>query len=617
MSSTDPITIQIIARDAASRVIQQVDTDVKQLGTDARTAGSGMSEGMGKGEEGLKALVHTGEIAGVSLRDFHHIAGAAITGVQSALSAMGEHADKSTEEMIKLADAGVKVATGFMFFGPVGALIEAVGLAIGYVVGRIQEVEAQKEALHTALVAPFEDAKKAMDEFAKEDPLKVIAMSLHMSTDELKKFLEETRPAGAEMVKAFEDAGEKVAEFKAQLVPAQAKLDELIQYGKDHPLAMDSTIYQAALRDAQNEVDKLKQYISAWSDAQDQANGKIQSTTSFIENATPRWKEYGDAVKAAFGVIADPSFDAGARKAADADAYLRAEFFRLNPAARTAAQSLDEVNAKADKLAQQGLAAATSAANTLSNALKGIVEGVLGGTDVSPADQKRLDLQKRQAEIQNQMNGNVGPATQRRLESENALIQKQIGELGPYAEKWNETDRRLKAVLNGTPITAYGQAWASMMEGIQKTTGWGLGTIEAKIADFSIFADEKFLNSGIINWDAMVGDVKDAVDRIIGKYNVVKMGVQKYLSSPEGKLQLPKLMEALGITDPKQAEKQVAQMMSGVSAGIQQGMPSGVSTTFDANTTAATKKVKEYQVLLDAAKKPIKTEVDLVFGAGW
>ncbi|MGB8644996.1 MAG: hypothetical protein WCF84_07145, partial [Anaerolineae bacterium] len=42
-----------------------------------------------------------------------------------------------------------------------------------------------------------------------------------------------------------------------------------------------------------------------------------------------------------------------------------------------------------------------------------------------------------------------------------------------------------------------------------------------------------------------------------------------------------------------------------------------VSTTFDANTTAATKKVKEYQVLLDAAKKPIKTEVDLVFGAGW
>lgn len=117
-------------------------------------------------------------------------------------------------------------------------------------------------------------------------------------------------------------------------------------------------------------------------------------------------------------------------------------------------------------------------------------------------------------------------------------------------DSWAEFELRLRAKLTGTntALRAWGPEFEETLKQVQERTGLTLEQIEKKFGDFSLFADKGLLKiPGLIDWDSLVGDTAEAVNKIIGKYNLVMAGVDAYLSSPEAAAQLPDLAKALGI----------------------------------------------------------------------
>jgi len=90
--------------------------------------------------------------------------------------------------------------------------------------------------------------------------------------------------------------------------------------------------------------------------------------------------------------------------------------------------------------------------------------------------------------------------------------------LGRYVDKWDEFARRADAIAKGTNPLQYGADWAKMFGSL------GLSAEDAakKFRDFSLFADPKNLELGLINFDAMSASVETQIDQMIGKFNFMQ-----------------------------------------------------------------------------------------------
>src|SRR5574341_4861 len=151
-ANPNALTIEILAKDSSAGVIGQTTQNLKKLGEEAKGTGQQLEEHSKRGEKGLRSLFHTAEIGGVRMRDMRHVAVGAIAGVEFALASMGDKADKTTQETIKLAQTGTHLALAFAFGGPIG-----VGLAgLGILFGALAEHEA-------AVTKPSRDVVEALN----------------------------------------------------------------------------------------------------------------------------------------------------------------------------------------------------------------------------------------------------------------------------------------------------------------------------------------------------------------------------------------------------------------------------------------------------------------------
>lgn len=154
---------------------------------------------------------------------------------------------------------------------------------------------------------------------------------------------------------------------------------------------------------------------------------------------------------------------------------------------------------------------------------------------------------------------------------------------GKYADKWDEFRRRLDAVATGTDPNKFGKAFSEAFKGL------GLSAEEAskKFKDFSLFADPK--NLKLIDMGAVIADVKEQIQGMIGKANVMKEAMGKVWDSLS-----PQERGALGAQGIKSASDALAAI----------GDPTGASSAQKhiADITKQIKDIPNHTVMLDVDK---------------
>jgi hypothetical protein len=261
-------------------------------------------------------------------------------------------------------------------------------------------------------------------------------------------------------------------------------------------------------------------------------------------------------------------------------------------------QTLDEYNEKWDRLAKEGLANAEAAAartraalERLHGVIRGAVEQALTPTVVTAEDLA-------------------------------------AAEMGTYVTKWDEWRRQLDAVRTGTVADerAWGAEFTSILQQVQQKTGLSLDAISEKYKDFSLFANKDLLKiPGLIDWSTIVGDTQQAIDSIIGKYNLVTEGVAQYLASPAAAAQLPQLKLALGLdadVSTAQVQGALTEALGGITQTSATGAAAQVKATVGLETSTALTAARGIQTAIanipaSVKGSVVKTIVDLQKSATW
>ncbi len=115
--------------------------------------------------------------------------------------------------------------------------------------------------------------------------------------------------------------------------------------------------------------------------------------------------------------------------------------------------------------------------------------------------------------------------------------------LGHYADKWDETVRRLKT----GNIDQYGAEFAARI----RELGIPLEDIIRKFQNFSLFAGGK--NMGLLNFDALTDMVSEQIDAILGKSEVMEKAFAKVWSNLSEDQR--KALEKLGYTKLSDLDK--------------------------------------------------------------
>ncbi len=91
---------------------------------------------------------------------------------------------------------------------------------------------------------------------------------------------------------------------------------------------------------------------------------------------------------------------------------------------------------------------------------------------------------------------------------------------GRYIDKWDEARRRLEAIAQGTPITAYGEQFAAAFNKLGMSAQYAAGAFK----DFSLFSDPRgmafFSETG--GMDALIQDAIDKLEQFVGKEQLMK-----------------------------------------------------------------------------------------------
>ncbi|HZQ08602.1 MAG TPA: hypothetical protein VFD70_18615, partial [Anaerolineae bacterium] len=113
------------------------------------------------------------------------------------------------------------------------------------------------------------------------------------------------------------------------------------------------------------------------------------------------------------------------------------------------------------------------------NVVKSIAASVLKPTEVTEAEQKRMQLQAQLAKIQQRLNNdNLGPQQSRILQQQATDIQNALNVMGPYVDQWDEYARRLEAIKAAAQEGVVNPDWAKMIppdilaQGTQAIYAW-------------------------------------------------------------------------------------------------------------------------------------------------
>lgn len=525
---TTPIQLVILARDESAKVLQGTVANFDNLGRAAVRAGDSLARGSASAGQWRTAITGLGSEATRAL-------GSVSAEAQNAASA--------------ISGIGGAVAS----FSAVGLVIAAAGFALK----AFNESAAQAQQRVANVQKPFEDLKnslRAMD----ATPLDRIAANANMSSDTMRKLAESSEAVRGALM-AVAEAQERVATAseRARIVAeAQSQTygmlnDNADKYGVSiqglwATLTSAPQFFGGMFTAIQQGVGITGNFNAVLSDL-DEKQIKAEHSAAAL---AVRLKQEADAAAMATSHSAEYAAQLertialtvgnanAAASLAQAEATVDGWMGRLgagnaayNEMQKRGTAYTDEYNAANQRLAEQGLARARAAMQQLMSTLRGVIEGVLQATSVTEED--------------------MGAAA-----------------LGNYVDKWDEFRRRLDAVASGTDVKKFGAQFEQMFNKL------GMSAEEAarKFKDFSLFANPA--NLQLINWDAVVGSTQEAIDSIIGKYNVVTAGVKAYLSSDAAKTQLPQLKLALGL-DASATAADLQESLTGALGGITGGGANG------------------------------------------
>lgn len=550
---------------AVSTSLASVDAQAKKLGTDLnKDLTAGLTAGISDAEVNLGQFAHS-EAFGLSRREFTHLSGAAT----EAFRVVGDVAGQSSKQLTGVVSAVSGIVSAFSFGGELGAGIAAVGVVVAGVTALL-EAQAQAEAAAQAAIAAheaelrssFESTKASLEGLIHPDPFAALALSIGITSDRLKTLATDSAGARDNMERlTTTQAG--IAVLKDRIASITTSLREMKEQASKIEV-VDPQSADAA-RDLADKIAQAESMLRVYTDALAGARVAEAGLTEQIQGTnTELINQAADAAAAAQAVrdlgSAGGSVGVGVEMshALETNRYLLDQFWALNPAAKTAGQSLDQFNTKQDaadaaakKLAEDGLAKERAAYQALTAAIKGAVEAAVTPTTVTDADKKATAA-------------------------------------GTYKDKWDEFRREVEAVATGTPLGAYGPKFEAALTALRTKTGLTLDQISTKFKDFSLFADKS--NLQLINWDAVVGSTADAIQSIIGKFNVVSAGVEAYMNSDEGKAQLPQLKLALGLsvdTSTADVQKALTGALGGITATPQTVNADALGKSMGASATSS------------------------------
>ncbi len=638
------LEIRIIAKDGATQIIRGVTTSLDGLGASAQRNGILLANATGKEiafkdlSNNAKSVVkdldnvgaatkRTNEQISLSKQQFGQLAAAGV----AAFSLLDRAIGNTDNQVAKLASGAMQIALGFAAGGPIGAAIAGLGVGVGLLIEHLNAAEAAAQKARAEMVAPFEDARKAID--ALNPPVDELVASLEKTLGVSRQTAENMADAARqsetyrESLRATMDLQQAAIEKQNELNrvmsqpprgggraggpdPAQvaayrervqelAAAQEELAIKSEHAataaiihanaeqqraVAMQYALFAAqqtaaAMGDTRREAIEAAQGISQYELAQIQADNVMRkfadgtiglgTALTALGNIVGLTAQQVDAYRqklmeasVASRALSDASNMAGMRftdesRAADANAVKVAQW-------NTQMERLHEKQVQAQADAAKAVAAnekLRASYQQLVNALRNIVASVMQPTSVTDEDM-------------------------------------QAAAMGKYVDKWDEWRRRLEAAMTGTNVAAqsWGAKFSAQLAEVQQRTGMSLEQIDKAFKNFSLFADKR--NLKLINWDVVVGDTQDAINAIIGKYNVVTAGVEAYLASDAAKEQLPQLKLALGL-DVSASEQDVKDALTGALGGISgTGEKATVKTSLTLDTTGAKGQANEAQKLI-------------------
>lgn len=552
------LEIKLIARDGATQIIRGVSTSLDGLEGSAKRAGIALANSAGK-EIAFKELVGdagkldrsvkaTTETVSLSRREFSALA---VTGV-AAFNQIMASAGQTDDRVSKLAQGIANIGIGFAFGGPIGAGIAALGMAVGFVIDEIHRADAAAAQAKADLVAPFEAAKKSLDD---------LAPSTDTFAANLQKILS-VSPATAQSIEnlakadaTYRDSLKQTIDLQEQVISKQNDLDA-IQAARD-------TLQAGAGLSGWEAIAHVPAELQAYLTLLQHRAGTNQALEDTTKNLTDALDEL--AIKSEHAATA-------ARIHADAEKERATELDYAAAAARRLADALGDTRKESigERRGDMRSLAEYKTEQAWGDKVFIPGRGWVSQAQLNRETKAQQEWLAQQKQFMSQLRGlveSVLTPTSVTAEDMQATL------LGTYEDKWDEFRRRLEAVSTGTDPSQFGDKFQQMFKAL------GLSADEAarKFQNFSLFANPA--NLKLIDWEAVVGSTAEAVDSIIGKYNAVSEGVKQYLASDAAKAQMPDLKMALGL-DPTAAAQDVQQALTGAMGGITGGGAEGKPSTF-------------------------------------
>lgn len=601
------IEIRIIAKDGATQIIRGVSTSLDGLEGSAKRAGIALANSSGK-EIAFKELIGdagkldrtvkaTAETVSLSRREFSALA---VTGV-AAFNQIMASAGQTDDRVSKLAQGIANIGIGFAFGGPIGAGIAALGMAVGFVIDEIHRADAAAAQAKADLVAPFEAAKKSLDE---------LAPSTDQFAANLQKILN-VSPATAQSIEnlakadaTYRDSLKQTIDLQEQAISKQNDLDTI----------------QAARNTLQAGAG-----LSGW-DAITHVPAELQAYLTLLQHGAGTNQAFEDTTKNLTSAVDDLSVKSE-HAASVAIIHANAENERaiaLDYAAAAALRLADALGDTRKETIDEQRGDMRAYAEYKTEQEWGDKVFIPGRGWVSQAQLARetkaqQEWLAQQKQFMSQIRGLVESVMG------NTSVEDRLKRSG---DAWDEFDLRLKAKLTGTNTAerAWGADFEKTLAAVAQATGLSMQEIQNQFESGALFSNKNVLGiKGLIDWGAVVGDTATAVNQIIGNYNKVSAGVQAYLNSDEAKAQMPNLKMALGL-DPTAAAQDVQQAltsaMGGITGGGAEGKPSTFTTklNFDsskAKSDAETLKTLIAQIPASVAGTTVTTIQDLKKSAGF
>ncbi len=487
------LDILIKVQDAASAVLKAITNNFGDMDKAAQEAGAALGKAGESAEGGLSKLAHS-EAFGLSRREFSHLSGAATEAFNIIDQVAGATGGK-IGETIKTVSG---LASAFAFAGPLGAGIAAASLAIGALV----------EAAKAQQVAMEESVRSNNDYILSVKGIAEANAGTAVSFNALVSALANQETAWGRLTNTIHDA-----------LVNEAR-DEVTVLGS---AADAGTRAIAAMQTSAEAIAGLQANLDAQISSLQQTTletDRLSTAEQLVASAT----DGAQASSAAYTKQLDDQA-AAAQRATEGNRFLVSEFFALNPTARSAAQSLDQVNAKADALAKQGLADAkraladaTAEAQKFNSVIANLAQAAITPTSVSGDDATRMNLETQLAKVQAKMQ-DAGPQQSRILQQQATDIQNGLKQLGPYVDKWDEYARQLEALKQSAAQGVINPDWAKLVPADVLAKGAAAVGAWASAEEAAFYAGQD-LNK--INYDGLKQSVDKNIDDVISKFELLQ-----------------------------------------------------------------------------------------------